>query len=296
MELQTGSRRLSRERRERRALRRQRAAEALLCVLIVCVVAATVLILRRPSGDGAEVGAVEKTAPEERDGRGEGDSVVSGPGYAVSPEEGDGAAQTDEYAAMLALAEEKNPEMREFVENYEGPREPDPALTVDVTKGEIPYFTQWDSRWGYIVYGAGLMGWTGCGPTALSMVAAGLTGDGTLTPAGVADFALREGYCEPGNGTAWTLFSDGAEKLGLTAKELPLWEPTVEAELSAGRPIICIMGPGRFTEEGHYIVITGKDSGGFQVLDPFRPSNCHGWAWEDMEGEIRNLWSYEAAD
>ncbi len=292
MELQTESRRLS---RARRALRRQRAAEALLCGLIACVVAATVLILRSPAGDSAEAGAVETTAPEERGGRGERDPAASGPDHAAPPEEGDGTAQTDEYAAMLALAEEKNPEMRAFAENYRGPQDPDPALTVEVTKGEIPYFTQWDSRWGYIVYGAGLMGWTGCGPTALSMVAAGLTGDGTLTPSGIADFAVREGYCEPGNGTAWTLFSDGAEKLGLTAKELPLWEPTVEAELSAGRPVICIMGPGRFTEEGHYIVITGKDSGGFQVLDPFRPSNCHGWAWEDMEGEIRNLWSYEAA-
>ena len=195
--------------------------------------------------------------------------------------------------AFLEISE-KNPEAQAYLDGYKGVTDYDLTLdlTGELTAGQIPYYTQWDSRWGYCKYGSGLIGWTGCGPTALSMVAMGLTGDGTLTPAYLADFAVNEGYCVAGNGTAWLLFSEGAEKLGLQAKELILWEPTMRAELEAGRPIICIMGPGHFTETGHYIVLTGASPAGFTVLDPYRPSNCKTWAYDDIKDEIRNLWSY----
>ena len=88
----------------------------------------------------------------------------------------------------------------------------------------------------------------------------------------------------------------GAALLGLRARELPLWEPTVRGELASGRPVICIMGPGHFTTTGHYIVITSCDADGYHVLDPARQTNCGPWSWEDISGEIRNLWSYELAE
>ncbi len=190
---------------------------------------------------------------------------------------------------------EKNPEARDYIDGFEEVTDYDLTLDLsgEIEAGEIPYFTQWDPRWGYCRYGSGLVGWTGCGPTALSMVAMGLTGDGTLTPAYIADFAIDEGYCVAGSGTAWLLFSEGAEKLGLQARELILWEATMRKELEAGNPIICIMGPGHFTETGHYIVLTGCTDEGFTVLDPYRPSNCKVWGYAELEGEIRNLWAYE---
>ena len=205
-------------------------------------------------------------------------------------------SENDDYAIQETLKEvsEKNPEAAEYVANFNGIKDYDLDLDLssEVTVGTIPYYTQWDSRWGYCQYGEGLIGYTGCGPTALSMVAMGLTGDGTLTPAYIADFATREGYCVPGNGTAWLLFSEGAEKLGLTARELPLSETTMRDELEDGHPIICVMGPGHFTETGHYIVIVSCDDEGFQVYDPNRPSNCKTWSYDEIYGEIRNLWSY----
>lgn len=221
----------------------------------------------------------------------------------ANPDTEDTTAQTEETAkpvytdkytpALLELAE-KNPEAAGYVAAYAGatPANLKMDLSEELSPGQFPYFTQWDSRWGYNIYGSGLIGWTGCGPTVLSMVAVGLTGDGTMTPAFVADMAVRDGYCVEGNGTAWTLFSQGSKKLGLTPKELPLWEPTVRAELEAGRPVVCIMGPGHFTENGHYILLTKADAEGYHVLDPFRPSNCHAWSWDDFSGEIKNLWSF----
>ncbi len=209
-------------------------------------------------------------------------------------------AKLDEAGLRTAMADmlKANPEAEDFVNGFEEIRDYD--LTLDLTsqleRGEIPYLTQYDPRWGYCQYGDGLLGWTGCGPTALSMVAMGLTGDGTLTPAYVADLSINEGYCVAGDGTSWKLFSQGAEKLGLTAKELILWEPTVREELAAGRPVICIMGPGHFTSSGHYIVLVSCDEEGFQVYDPYRIKNSRTWPWSDLEGEIRNLWSYQVSE
>ena len=210
------------------------------------------------------------------------------------------AVGTDDNGIRKALdeLEDKNPEASAFVDAYLGIEDYDFGLDLssEIKAGTIPYFTQWDSRWGYCLYGEGLIGYTGCGPTALSMVAMGLTGDGALTPGYIAAFATREGYCVPGSGTAWLLFSEGAEKLGLTARELPLWESVIRDELSAGHPIICIMGPGHFTETGHYIVLTSCDDRGFMVLDPNRPSNNKIWTYDEIFGEIRNLWAYSIND
>ncbi len=189
---------------------------------------------------------------------------------------------------------EKNPEARDYINAYNGVTEFDLTLdlTGELTAGKIPYYTQWDARWGYCRYSSGLVGWTGCGPTALSMVAMGLTGDGRLTPAYMADLAAKKGYCVKGSGTSWTFFTEGAAMVGLTAKELILWEDTMRAELNAGKPIICVMGKGYFTDSGHYIVLTGCDEEGFQVYDPFRPSNCRTFTYDELAPEIKNLWSY----
>lgn len=209
-----------------------------------------------------------------------------------------GEINDEKLREAFAEVYEKNPEAREFVDSFDGVTEFDLKLDLSeddafVARDPIPYYVQWDARWGYCQYGDGLMGWTGCGPTALSMVAMGLTGDGTLTPAYIASFAIDNGYCVPGNGTSWTLFSEGAEKLGFTATEVPLWEATMREHLKAGRPIICIMGAGHFTDTGHYIVITSCTDEGFNVLDPYRPSNCKVWSYDEIQGEIRNLWAYE---
>ena len=196
----------------------------------------------------------------------------------------------------LAAMARSNPEAAAFAAAYTSPA-PFPQLNIssELTKGTVPRLCQWDTRWGYYRYGTGLMGYTGCGPTALSMVLCGLTGNGKYHPAYVAKFASENGYCVPGNGTSWKLFSEGAEKLGLKAKELALTEALVARELESGRPIICIMGPGHFTTSGHYIVLTGYADGSVDVLDPYRESSSKAWRFSDISGEIRNLWSYEAA-
>lgn len=192
---------------------------------------------------------------------------------------------------------QKNPETKEFVENY--PEKYDTVswepLTELAGSDQFPLLLQWDERWGYYPYGDGVMGLTGCGPTCLSMVSIYLLGDTSMTPPVIAEFSVDNGYCVPGHGTSWELMTDGATQLGLYADELPLNETTIAAHLQAGNPIICIMGPGDFTDGGHYIVLTDWENGMVTVKDPNSKSNsAKQWNFADIKDQIRNLWVYRA--
>ena len=176
-------------------------------------------------------------------------------------------------------------------------RNSDQKVTIkkDWKKGEIPLFLQWDERWGYKSYGSGLIGWTGCGPTCLSMAVAGLTGSEKWTPDAVAQFSEKAGYYTPGSGTNWSLMSEGAERLGVSSKELSLSESNMKAELDRGHVIICSVGPGDFTTEGHYILIRGYDDRGFLINDPnSRVRSDEAWSFERLRPQIKNLWSLSA--
>lgn len=197
---------------------------------------------------------------------------------------------------MLEFAQ-KYPQVIDYVLAY--PEQKDQEHTIDLSaeaaSGEIPDLIQWDERWGYEPYGSGLIGYTGCGPVCLSMVALYLTGDPKWTPVEVAKFATDNGYCVPGNGTAWSLMSEGSRQLGLLGKEIPLSEGVMKNHLNEGHPIILIVGPGDFTFGGHYIVVTGYDDTGFQIHDPNNPENTQKtWTYERISPQIRNLWAFSA--
>lgn len=173
----------------------------------------------------------------------------------------------------------------------------DPDLSYLKNTKEIPLLLQFDDRWGYLPYGSGHIGYTGCGPVCLSMVAIYLTGDTTYTPVWMCDFATEEGYCSPGNGTTWTLFSEGAEKLGLEVKELPLVKGIMTSELDKGNPVVIVVGPGDFTNTGHFLVLTGYDETGFTINDPFSAENSsRTWSYSQLESQILNIWSLKKAE
>ena len=190
---------------------------------------------------------------------------------------------------IIALYE-NNPETRDFVLDYPFREE----IEVDITgysADTVPLFLQWDPMWGYEDYGSSCIAVTGCGPTCLAMVGYYLTGDPQMTPDGIAQFAQRRGYYAPGYGSSWTLISEGAAGLGLTATELPLVKKKMTDALEAGSPVILALGPGDFTTTGHYIVLTAYENGAFRVNDPnSRIRSQKVWTYEELEGQIRNIW------
>ena len=167
-------------------------------------------------------------------------------------------------------------------------------ISSEVEKGKIPLFFQYDKRWGNKIYGDDTMKINGCGPTCLSMVVCGLSGMSTYDPFTVAELAESAGYFVDGSGSAWTLMSEGASMLGLTSQEVIFDETHIRQELESGRPIICIMGPGDFTTEGHFIVLCSiDDNGNVKVNDPnSKKRSKKKWNLEKLMPQIRNLWSY----
>lgn len=203
----------------------------------------------------------------------------------------------DDYPYDLLTLLVRNTETLDFVAGYPQHKDDTPADTVgEVTKGEFPLLMQWDMRWGYATYGDGLMALNGCGPTALSMVISGLTGDNTITPYTVGQYADSQGLYVDGVGTSWELMTKGAEHFGLNAKELPLDEGVVTRALKNGQPIICSVGPGDFTTSGHFIVLVGMEDGQIRVNDPNRHSTSSQlWDYDTLAGQINNLWAYSLA-
>ncbi len=197
-----------------------------------------------------------------------------------------------EYPQDLIDLYINNPETKDFVLNYPFREDMEADLSAYENSRTVPLFLQWDPMWGYEDYGSSCIAVTGCGPTCLAMVGYYLTGDSNMTPHQVAEFAQRSGYYERGYGSSWTLISEGAEKIGLTAQELPLVKSKMVKALEEGSPIILAMGEGDFTSSGHYIVLTEVVDGLFRVNDPnSRVRSEKLWSYEELEDQIRNIWA-----
>lgn len=200
------------------------------------------------------------------------------------------------YPEDLVELYKRNPETEQFV--FEYPLKKAETSAIDLSgldTSSVPLLMQWDQRWGYIQYSGNLFGLTGCGPTCLSMVALYLTGDTSMDPAWMAEFASSNGYASEGNGSAWTLFSEGGVKLGFDVTEIPLDEQRILRNLEVGNPIVASMGKGDFTTSGHFIVITGCQDGQLSVNDPNSRENSQQlWSYDQIQGQIKNLWVFRS--
>lgn len=198
-----------------------------------------------------------------------------------------------DWPEELIVLLDKNPETEEFVLQYPLKKDNHPTYNLEDCLGssQVPLLLQWDERWGYGEYAGELMGLSGCGPTCLSMVCIQLLQDASYTPQYVAAFAEENGYAVKGNGSAWSLISEGGKKLGLDVTEIPLDEGRIIRNLEVGNPIICVMGPGDFTTSGHFIMLTEYADGYVKVNDPNSPTRSQKqWKLTDIMPQMNNLW------
>lgn len=163
-------------------------------------------------------------------------------------------------------------------------------------KGSMPYLYQIDPEWADAEYAGGTFSETGCGPTALSMVYIYLTGNTDLDPVQMAQFSTDNGYATEGEGTSWTLMSEGAAQLGLSGQMIYASTDNLRSALEAGNPLVCVMNPGTFTEIGHFIVIERLGSDGKALV---HDSNSVGrsmrtWDLDLICSEAAGAWSFSA--
>ena len=200
----------------------------------------------------------------------------------------------NDYPEELVDMLSRNIDMIDFVLNYPNKKGNVYSDNIgNISKGKIPLLLQWDESWGYANYGENIIAINGCGPTALSMVLAGLKGDSSITPYKVAKYAENNGYYVSGSGSSWSLMSDASSAFGVKSEELPLYKDTIMSILKKGQPIICIMGEGDFTTTGHFIVLTGIEDGKIKVNDPNSKARSNLlWDYDRIAPQIRNLWTF----
>ncbi len=198
----------------------------------------------------------------------------------------------ERYPIELLDLINKNPETIDFVYHYPEyhDREVEIDLSEEIRGNQVPLYLQWDERWGYAKYGGKMIAESGCGPTCLSMVASYLLKDARMNPKWMAEFGEKNGYVNE-TGTLWTFMTQGVRKLGLESIQIDIDEKRVRKNLEVGNPIICSMGPGDFTSEGHFIVLAGIDHGKIIINDPNSKKNSEKtWIFSDIEDQIKNMW------
>ncbi len=139
-------------------------------------------------------------------------------------------------------------------------------------------YEQTDPRWAKFLYDVNLkngpdyMSGTGCGPTTAAMIVATYI-DPKITPLEMAKWAMAKGYRTPDNGTAWALFAGVAKEYGLTFLQTSSHSSALSC-IKDGGLVVCIMGPGRWTKGGHYILWYAWDGAYVYINDPAVPAGA----------------------
>ena len=155
----------------------------------------------------------------------------------------------------------------------------DPSLTelkeIDskevLTGGIIPvvYYNQGGAAWADQPYGDDDIGHYGCGPVTMSMAVSSM-GGWDSDPVQMAQWSAEHGYWAKGGGSYLSIIEGTATAYGLTASSLVERTPqAVRETLLSGNLLVALMGPGHFTQGGHFILLRGVTlSGMILVADP----------------------------
>lgn len=134
---------------------------------------------------------------------------------------------------------------------------------------KVVCYLQSDERWGQLKYGSDRISTHGCGPTAMAMVVSSMT-DTVILPQDMAQWAVDHGHWARRSGSYHSIVIDAATFFGLDAKSYPLRNTdALREELMSGNLFVALMGPGHFTQSGHFIILRGVTlSGDILVADP----------------------------
>lgn len=161
---------------------------------------------------------------------------------------------------------------------------------------QVPLFLQIDKQWKDIPYGTDgsrTMEENGCAIATLAMIG-NHYGLG-LTPETVQAWARNDYYVYL-IGTTWDIFADFALWSGLQFRNLENDIDSAIEELEQGHLVVVSVKPGKFTDIGHIMLLTGYKDGKFSINDPNDDgSKANNYCWFDAElvaEDSLNFWSY----
>ena len=94
--------------------------------------------------------------------------------------------------------------------------------------------------------------------------------NGVQSPYDMGVYAMENGYATQFDGTDGSLFTYGAAGLGLTGTIIGNDGASLTSALANGQLVVVNVGPGDFTDSGHYFVATGlAPDGSVMINDPF---------------------------
>lgn len=155
------------------------------------------------------------------------------------------------------------------------------TLSLTTSIGTLTYYNQSDSRWADYPYGGSdPLAVYGCGPTVMAMLVTSFT-ENTVQPPDMAAWSAANHYWSSGYGTRHEFIPEGAAAFGLHAESFRnLTAEGVMSELKSGHILVALMGPGHFSDSGHFIIITEDWSGNqVRVADPARLERTQA-AWD----------------
>lgn len=179
------------------------------------------------------------------------------------------------------IAEEDAPDGRDTVNTFIPKVYNDTRLSMKNHKEYIAgyiYFNQGDSAWnqnGYCIAKAG------CGPTSMAVVISSLTGK-WVTPLDTAIWGYQHGFYSR-EGSAHEMIPAMAAAYGLRCQGAGTDYQAIKKALKAGKPVVCLMGPGYFTRGGHFMVLVAIDN-----------NDCVTVA--DVGSRTRSAYKYRLAD
>ena len=179
------------------------------------------------------------------------------------------------------IAEEDAPDGSDTVNTFIPKVYNDTRLSMKNHKEYIAgyiYFNQGDSAWnqnGYCIAKAG------CGPTSMAVVITSLTGK-WVTPLDTAIWGYQHGFYSR-EGSAHEMIPAMAAAYGLRCQGVGTDYQAIKNALKAGKPVVCLMGPGYFTRGGHFMVLVAIDN-----------NDCVTVA--DVGSRTRSAYKYRLAD
>lgn len=179
------------------------------------------------------------------------------------------------------IAEEDAPDGRDTVNTFIPKVYNDTRLSMKNHKEYIAgyiYFNQGDNAWnqnGYCIAKAG------CGPTSMAVVITSLTGK-WVTPLDTAIWGYQHGFYSR-EGSAHEMIPAMATAYGLRCQGVGTDYQAIKKALKAGKPVVCLMGPGYFTRGGHFMVLVAIDN-----------NDCVTVA--DVGSRTRSAYKYRLAD